>query len=99
LQSRIDTDGKAVAITLRDEQSAPRHARKLLHRLSQSLAFALLCEAASAAHAKGDPRPAHSAWRYFEEIEPAEFGTEDEAARQGVLELLQDEPLLQARNR
>ena len=39
---------EAVAITLRDEQSAQRHARKLLHRLSQSLAFALLCEAAGA---------------------------------------------------
>lgn len=99
LQVRIEGDSDAVGITLRDEQSAQRHARKLLHRLSQSLAFALLCEAASAAHANGDPLPAHSAWRYFEEIEPPAFGAEDDAARRGVLELLQDELLLTAKNR
>jgi hypothetical protein len=92
-------DGNAAAITLRDEQSAQRLARKLLHRLSQSLAFALLCEAASAAMINGDPLPAHSAWRYFEEIEPPAFGAEDDAARLGVLELLQEDSMLSAKNR
>ncbi|MGA2369747.1 MAG: acyl-CoA dehydrogenase family protein [Candidatus Korobacteraceae bacterium] len=99
LQSRMQGDGNAVAITLRDEQSAQRLARKLLHRLSQSLAFALLCEAASAAMINGDPLPAHSAWRYFEEIEPPAFGAEDDAARLGVLELLQEDSMLSAKNR
>ncbi len=36
---------------------------------------------------------AYSAWRYFEEIEPPAFGTEDDNARRGVLELLRDEAL------
>jgi alkylation response protein AidB-like acyl-CoA dehydrogenase len=88
LQARMRGDAEAVAITLRDEQSAQRHARKLLHRLSQGLAFALLCEAA----AQGDPLQAQSAWRYFETIEPPGFGAEDEATRRGVLELLEEEP-------
>ncbi len=87
LQSRIQADSQAVAIAMRDDQSAQRYARKLLHRLSQSLAFALLCEAA----AHGDPLQAHSAWRYLEQIEPAAFGVEDDAARRGVLERLKEE--------
>ena len=87
LETRIHGDAQAVAITLHDELSRQRHARKLLHRLSQSLAFALLCEAA----APGDPLPAQSAWRYFETIEPPGFGVEDDAARRGVLELLAEE--------
>src|SRR5450759_2460547 len=78
MQSRLDGDREAVAIAMRDEQSAQRYARKLLHRLSQSLAFALLCEAASDAQRSGNPLPAHSAWRYFEEIEPQAFGMEDD---------------------
>ncbi|MGC2108449.1 MAG: acyl-CoA dehydrogenase family protein [Candidatus Korobacteraceae bacterium] len=87
LQTRMQGDRDAVAVTLRDEQSAQRHARQLLHRLSQSLAFALLCEAA----AKGEPVQAHSAWRYFEQIEPRAFGAENDEARRGVLELLEED--------
>jgi len=91
LQTRTHEDAEAIAITLRDEQTAQRLARKLLHRLSQTLAFALLCEAATAASLSGDLRPAHSAWRYYEQIEPGLFGSEDEVARKGVLEVLEDE--------
>jgi acyl-CoA dehydrogenase len=87
LERRIRDDEEAVAITLFDEQTAQRHARKLLHRLSQSLAFALLCEAAM----QGDPLQALSAQRYLETIEPPRFGAEDEDARRGVLELLHEE--------
>jgi hypothetical protein len=61
--------------------------------LSQSLAFALLCEAAADAQRSGNPVQAHSAWRYFEEIEPPGLGMEDDNARRGVLELLTDEAL------
>jgi hypothetical protein len=93
MQVRLDGDREAVAVAMRDEQSAQRYARKLLHRLSQSLAFALLCEVAGDAQRSGNTVQAHSAWRYFEEIEPAAFGTEDDTARQGVLELLTDEAL------
>jgi alkylation response protein AidB-like acyl-CoA dehydrogenase len=91
LQTRIHGDTEAVTITMRDEQSAQRHARKLLHRLSQSLAFALLCEAAGEEHHRGNPLQALSAWRYFEEIESRSFGSEDEAARRGVLTLLEEQ--------
>ncbi len=91
LQKRIDGDSEAIAITLCDPQSAQRFARELLHRLSQTLAFALLCEAAAVAQERSDQRQAHSAWRYYEQIEPRPFGVEDEIARHGVLELLEDE--------
>ncbi|HLI63527.1 MAG TPA: acyl-CoA dehydrogenase family protein [Terriglobales bacterium] len=98
LHSRMEGDGEAVATTMSSEASKPRYARKLLHRLSQSLAFALLCEAAGAAQQRGEELPAHSAWRYFEEIEPPPFGGEDDAARHGVLELLEEEPMLAAKS-
>ncbi|MGB7553663.1 MAG: acyl-CoA dehydrogenase family protein [Candidatus Korobacteraceae bacterium] len=91
MQSRLDGDRRAVAAAMRDEQSEQRYARKLLHRLSQSLAFALLCEAASDTSA--NLVQAHSAWRYFEEIEPPAFGMEDDQARCAVLELLEEEAL------
>ncbi len=67
-----------------------------MHRLSQSLAYALLCEAASSPQPGGNPVQALTAWRYFEEIEPPALGAEDDHARQGVLELLRDEALQSA---
>jgi alkylation response protein AidB-like acyl-CoA dehydrogenase len=97
MQTRLDGDREAAAVALRDEQSAQRYARKLLHRLSQSLGLALLCEAASDPQPSGNPVQAHSASRYFEEIEPPAFGTEDDNARRGVLELLRDEARHSAR--
>ena len=97
LEQRLRQDGEAIAITTRDPQSAQRFARKLLDRLSHTLAFALLCEAATAADEKGDPRSAHSAWRYYEQIEPPSFGAEDEVARHSVLEQMQDEAELFAK--
>ncbi len=87
LQKRMGEDDEAISITLRDQPSGQRFARKLLPRLSQTLGLALLCEAAAAA----DQRQSHSAWRYFEQIEPGVFGSEDEVARRGVLELLQED--------
>ena len=90
LLQRMQGDAEAVGFTTRDEHAAQRFARKLLHRLSQTLAFALLCEAGVAAQQNGDDRQAHSAWRYFEQIEPRGFGVEDEVSRRAVLELLID---------
>ena len=91
LRTRIEGDREAIAVTMRDDASAQRHARKLLHRLSQSLAFGLLCEAAAQSDREGGSSPAHSAWRYSEGIEPRDFAVEDEAARRGILELLDEE--------
>ena len=91
LDARLETDAEAVGITTRNDKSAKLYARKLLHRLSQTLAFALLCEAASAAQERGDLSPAHSAWLYLEQIEPPSFGAENEASRHGVLQALQEE--------
>jgi alkylation response protein AidB-like acyl-CoA dehydrogenase len=91
LALRLRGDSDALAITIHDERSSQRFARKLLHRMSQSLAFALLCEKACDAHRSGTSLPAHSAWRFYEEIEPHGFGAENEAARRSVLESLEEE--------
>src|SRR5271165_1057694 len=93
LDRRLRADGDAVSATLRDENTMQRHARKLLHRMSETLAFALLCEVAGDGHLQGNPIPAASAWRFYEGIEPVEFAKENEAARRGVLDLLAEEPL------
>jgi alkylation response protein AidB-like acyl-CoA dehydrogenase len=91
LALRLRGDSEAMAITIHDEQSSQRLARKLLHRMSQSLAFALLCEKACDAYRQGDSLPAHSAWRFYEDIEPTAFGAENSEARRGVLESLQED--------
>ena len=91
LERRLQGDTGAVAITTRDEQSGQSYARKLLHRMSHSLAFALLCERAGEAHQQGNSLPAYSAWRLYEGIEPPGFGEENKAARKGVLELLEEQ--------
>ena len=93
LERRLQVDCDAMAITMRNEQSAQRLARKLLHRMSQTLAFALLCEMAGDAQRQGNSLPAHSAWRFYEDIEPPTFGAESAAARRGVMELLEEESL------
>jgi alkylation response protein AidB-like acyl-CoA dehydrogenase len=93
LEKRLRGDFHAVRITLRDERSAQRHARKLLHRLSETLAFALLCEAAQELHLNGDLSQSHSAWRYLEQIEPPRFGAENQAAREAVLQVLAEEEI------
>jgi alkylation response protein AidB-like acyl-CoA dehydrogenase len=93
LALRLRGDIDAMKITMRDEQNSRLFARKLLHRMSQSLAFALLCEMAGDAHRQGNSLPAQSAWRFYEDIEPPTFGAENEATRRGVMELLEEESL------
>jgi hypothetical protein len=87
---RLQGDARAVSVTTRDEQSAQRYARKLLHRMSESLAFAFMSEAAAEARERGNSLHANSAWRFYEEIESPVIGSESDAARKGVLELLVD---------
>jgi hypothetical protein len=91
LETRLADDREAVQITRRDEVSSQRFARTLLHRLSESLAFALLCEAAVAGYQEGFLSQQCSSQRYQDEIAPQAFGNEDETARRGVLELLEEE--------
>ena len=74
LEHRLASDTEAVVTTMRDDRSTQRYARKLLHRLSQSLALALLCETAGEAHLQGNSLPAQSAWRFYEDIEPLAVG-------------------------
>lgn len=88
LEQRLAGDSHATTVTMQGDASTQQFARKLLHRLSQSLAFTLLCESAGEAHQQGNSLHTHSAWRYYEEIEPPAIGGEDAAARQAMLETL-----------
>jgi len=86
LNQRIEDDREAIAVVTADPQSAQRYARKLLHRLSQSLGFALMCE-----RAHEDERFALTATRYQEEIERPAIGGEDPKVQHAALELIDDE--------
>jgi len=92
LEIRLADDREAVQLTRCDEVSCQRFARRILHRLSESLAFALLCEAAVARQEEeGSMSQQYSSQRYLEEIAAHAFGNEDDTARKGVLELLEAE--------
>jgi hypothetical protein len=88
LRSRLAGDRAAIGIVSASRDAAMQHARKLLHRLSQSLAFGLMCEMAAAT---GDRRLQLTALRYFEEIEPPALGCELPGVRDAARELLADE--------
>jgi acyl-CoA dehydrogenase len=90
LSRRFDDDLRTVTFTLSTAPNRERYAKKLLHRLSQSLAFGMMCEAASQHHASGDVRATLSAIRYYEEIEPTPPGAENLQAREAALQLLDD---------
>jgi hypothetical protein len=91
LEVRLQGDAQAVSITTRNDQNGQRYARKLLHRMSETMALALLCETSAESHERGNSLPAHSAWRFYEEIEPRAIGSESDIARKSVLELLEEE--------
>lgn len=86
LAKRLAEDHEAIVVVTADQANAERYARKLLHRLSQSLGFALMCE-----HAAEDERFALTAIRYHEEIEPPAIGGEDPKVHNAALELIDDE--------
>jgi hypothetical protein len=96
LDSRLQGDLAAIALVTADQASSQRYARKLLERLSHSLAFAFLCESAAQAYSDGDERRWLTAIRYYEELEEPKLGAEDERVHRAALELLQDEPVLEA---
>jgi len=91
LEARLQGDTEAMSVTMYDEQRAHHYARKLLHRMSESLAFALMCETAGKFHREGNSLSAHSAWRFYEEIDPPAVGGESDVARKAVLALLEEE--------
>lgn len=91
LEKRIIHDHESIKIVTADQSNAQRYARKLLHRLGQSLGFALMCERAAE-----DERFAPTAIRYHEEIEPPAIGGEDPKVHNAALELIDDEVELQS---
>ena len=91
LDSRLQEDLAAVAFVTANQASSQRYARKLLERLSHSLAFALMCEAAAQAYSNADDRRMLTATRYYEELEEPRIGAEDERVRRAALELLDDD--------
>ena len=98
LTARLREDLRAIEQVGSSKQHAERYARKLLHRLSQSLAFALMCELASKAEDGTSLHCALTTLRYFEEIEPPAIGAENEKVRSHSIELLEEVQLLQVSN-
>lgn len=90
LSARFNQDCESLDFTTSTAPNRERYARKLLHRLSQSLSFALMCEVAAVNHKRGDSRATRSALGYHEEIQPAELGAENQLAPDTVLQLLQN---------
>ena len=95
LGKRLAEDHEAIKVVTADQQSAQRYARKLLHRLAQSLGFALMCERAAEAHSRGDDRFVLTAIRYHEEIERPAIGGEDPKVQRAALELIDDEGIIE----
>lgn len=88
LEARLAEDIAAISFVSHSQERAVRHARQLLHRLSESLAFALMCEAAMQAHSRGEKLPFLAACRYYEELEPPSIGGESEQVRKAALLLI-----------
>ena len=86
LEHRLDGDRHAIATVTANPVNSQGYARKLLHRLSESLGFAFLCE-----RAIENEQLAPTAILYYEEIEQPNIGGEDSRARKTALELLDDE--------
>lgn len=96
LHSRLQGDLGAIRFVTADNAASQRYARRLLDRLSHSLAFALMCEAAAHAFSNGDDRRVLTATRYYEEIEEPELGAEDGRVQRAAFELMEDEQIPEA---
>lgn len=88
LNHRLSGDIAAINVVTRDRESRVLYARKLLHRLSESLAFALMCEAAIDTHFREKELSSSAAGRYYEELEPPKIGAEDERVRRVAMSLI-----------
>jgi hypothetical protein len=89
LNDRLSEDLAAIAVVTRDQESRARYARKLLHRLSESLAFALMCEVAIDAHSRADELPMLAAGRYYGELQAPRIGAEDERVIRMTMPLIE----------
>ncbi len=85
LRRRLTADVEATAATVRDSETASRYARRLLHRLAESLALALLSEAALESPASTDGIGTSAALHYFELLEPSRIGGENRHDREEAL--------------
>ncbi|MBB6096877.1 alkylation response protein AidB-like acyl-CoA dehydrogenase [Deinobacterium chartae] len=97
LGARLAGDRAAFEITTRSDADGARYARRLLHRLSASLGFALMVEAAAQAQLRGDARPVYTAARYLEEIDPPAVGAENAQAEAEVIGMMFAEEAARAR--
>jgi alkylation response protein AidB-like acyl-CoA dehydrogenase len=86
LELRLAEDLSLIASVTADRDSSARYARKLLDRLSKTMAFALLCECAAS---KGDDLARLAAERYYEELAPPRIGGENEQVRKAALEIIE----------
>jgi alkylation response protein AidB-like acyl-CoA dehydrogenase len=91
LHARLRGDREAISVMLASPENSQKYARKLLDRMSQSLAFALMCERATEGLAEGDDRFLLTALRYYEEMESPAIGKEDSRVQTAALDLLDDE--------
>ena len=91
LDRRLQQDREIVTTVIRDDSSRQLYARKLLHRLSESFAFALLCQAAANSPRTGYEAQRHTARLYLEEIERAGIGEENQDSRRVIVESLRGE--------
>jgi acyl-CoA dehydrogenase len=87
LHQRLTEDLATITLVLRERESSTRYARKLLHRLSLSFGYALMCE--RAAQVEGDELRFLAACRFFEEIEPPNIGAENARVRKAALQLIE----------
>ena len=94
LETRLIGDREAIAAVMGSSENVQRFARKLLDRLSHSMAFALMCEWAGEGAEQRDDRYVLTALRYHEEIESPEIGKEESRVQAAALELIDDESLV-----
>jgi alkylation response protein AidB-like acyl-CoA dehydrogenase len=87
LHERLTEDLATITLVVRERESSARYARKLLHRLSLSLGYALLCE--RAADSDADELRFLAACRYYEEIDPPKIGGENARVRKASLQLIE----------
>jgi hypothetical protein len=98
LIARLNDDLRFIQYVASSKENAERYARKLLHRLSQSLAFALMCELACKVGAGARRHCTLTAIRYSEEIEAPAIGGENRSVRESCMEILDEVQLAQPRS-
>ena len=94
LETRLIGDREAIAVVMANPGNSQKYARKLLDRLSHSMAFALMCKRAREGAQQGDDRYLLTALRYHEELERPVIGREDSKVQVAARALIDDEVLV-----